>query len=110
MHFLSFAVKGRFIQVSFNSVYFSERDLQKKVTLHPEARQGAISSGCHSSSCFNAMVTFTPLTLEVCAFEVQTDASDQGFGVWFRGHLHSRRWDSFDALNHIYARLSVLFW
>jgi hypothetical protein len=39
--------------------------------------------------------------VEDCAIEVQTDASDQGFGIWFEGQLHSGRWDSIDTLTHI---------
>jgi hypothetical protein len=36
-----------------------------------------------------------PLMVEDCAIEVQTDASDLGFGIWFG------RWDSIDTLTHI---------
>jgi hypothetical protein len=69
-------LKGRFIQLSLNSVYSSEKDLQKKVTLLPEVRRNLLwLLHCHGH--------LWPLTAEDCAIEVQTDASDQGFGIWF---------------------------
>jgi hypothetical protein len=95
-------LKGRFIQVSLNLVYFSERDLQKKMTLLLEARRDLLWMSqlqlphCHSH--------LWPLIPEDCPIEVQTDASDQGFGVWFRGYLHSGRWDSINIWKHINAR------
>jgi hypothetical protein len=41
------------------------------------------------------------LTAEDCAIEVQTDASDRGWGVWFQGHVYSREWDNTAILTHI---------
>jgi hypothetical protein len=95
-------LKGRFIQVSLNSVYFSERDLQKKVTLLPEARRDLL--WMPQLQLLQCRGHLWPLTPEYCAIEVQSDASDQGFGAWFRGHLHSGRWGSINTLKHIFAR------
>jgi hypothetical protein len=95
-------LKGRFIQVSLNLIYFSERDLRKKVTLLPEARRDLLwMTQLQISHCHGHL---WPLTPEDCAIEVQMDASDQGFGIWFRGHLHSGRWDIIDIRRHINAR------
>jgi hypothetical protein len=98
-------LKGRFIQLSLNSVYSSEEDLQKKVMLLPEARRDLLWMAqlqllhCHGH--------LWPLTVEDCAIEVQTDASDQGFSIWFKGHLHSGRWDSIDIRRHINPKYGV---
>jgi hypothetical protein len=95
-------LNGRFIQVSLNLVYFSEKDLQKKVTLLPEARRDLLwMTQLQLSHCHGHL---WPLTPEDCAIAVQMDASDQGFGIWFRGYLHSGRWDSIDIRRHINAR------
>jgi hypothetical protein len=42
-----------------------------------------------------------PLTAEDCAIEVQMDASDRGYGVWFQGRLYSGKWDDIDIRIHI---------
>jgi hypothetical protein len=36
-----------------------------------------------------------------CVIEVQTDASDLGYGVWFQGRLYSGEWDDTTILTHI---------
>jgi hypothetical protein len=91
-------LKGRYVQLSLNS-YSSVEDLQKTVVLFPEARRDLLwmtqlqSSGCHSP--------LWPLTAEDCTIEVQTDASDRGYGVWFQGRLYSGKWDDIDIRIHI---------
>jgi hypothetical protein len=92
-------LRGR---LSLNLVYFLERDLQMKVTLLPEARRDLLWMSQLQLPQFQGHLW--PLTPEDCAIEVQTDASNQGFGVWFRGHFHSGRWDSIDIRKHINAR------
>ena len=42
-----------------------------------------------------------PLMADDCAIEVQTDASDLGWGVWFQGRLFSGEWDSTIIQTHI---------
>jgi hypothetical protein len=98
-------LKGRFIQLSLNSTYFLEQDLLKKVTLLPEARRDLLwmmhlqIQHCHGPLWL--------MTAEDWAIEVQTDASDQGCGVWFKGHLYSGRWDSIDIQRHNNVRYGV---
>jgi hypothetical protein len=98
-------LKGRFIQLSLNSVYSSEKDLQKKVTLLPEARRDLL--WMTQFQLFHCHGHLWPLSAEDCTIEVQMDASDQGFGIWFGGHLHSGRWDSINIWRHINARYGV---
>jgi hypothetical protein len=75
-------LKGRFIQVSLNLVYFSEKDLQKKVMLFPEARRDLLwMTQLQLSHCHGHL---WPLTPEDCAIEVQTPltkVSASGSGV-----------------------------
>jgi hypothetical protein len=69
------------------------------VTLLPEARRNLLwmtqlqISDCHSP--------LWPLAAEDCFIEVQTDAFNLCFGIWFQGRLHSGRWDSTDIRTHI---------
>jgi hypothetical protein len=90
-------LKSRFIQLSLNSSYSSVEDLQRTVTFLSEARRDLLwilqlqIGNCHGQ--------LWPLTAEDCSIEVQTDASDQGFGVWFQGHLHSGEWDGGDGID-----------
>jgi hypothetical protein len=92
-------LKGRFVQLSLNSFYSSVEDLQRMVTLLPEARRDLLwISQLQINDCHGPL---WPLTAEDCSIEVQTDASNLGFGVWFQGQLHRGRWDSIDTLTHI---------
>jgi hypothetical protein len=92
-------LKGRFVQLSLNFTYFLVQDLLKTVTLLPEARCELLwMTQLQIEDCHGPL---WPLTAEDCAIEVQTDASDQGYGIWFEGRLHSGRWDSIDTLTHI---------
>jgi hypothetical protein len=92
-------LKGRYVQLSLNSSYSSVEDFQKTVVLLPEERRDLLwmmqlqSSGCHSPLWL--------LTAEDCTIEVQTDASDSGYGVWFQGRLFSGKWDDIDIRTHI---------
>jgi hypothetical protein len=67
------------------------------VTFLPEARRNLLwilqfqIGDCHGH--------LWPLTAKDCSIEVQTDASDRGFGVWFQGHLHSGEWDGVDGID-----------
>jgi hypothetical protein len=91
-------LKGRFVQLSLNS-YSSVEDLQRTVTLLPEARRDLLwMTQLQIGDCHGPL---WPLTAEDCAIEVQTDALDPGFGIWYEGTLHSRRWDSIDTQTHI---------
>jgi hypothetical protein len=91
-------LKGRFIQLSLNSSS-SVEDLLRMVTLLPEARRDLLwITQLQIKDCHGPL---WPPTAEDCAIEVETDASDLGFGIWFEGQLHSGRWDSIDTLTHI---------
>jgi hypothetical protein len=92
-------LKGRWLQISLNSVYSSELDLQKTVILSSQARRDLnwiISLSPHQ--CFAPLWQLSP---EVCDLEVQTDASKIGYGIWFQGSLHQGLWDSTTAPLHI---------
>jgi hypothetical protein len=92
-------LKGRFVQLSLNSSYSSVMDLLRTVTLLPEAKRDLLwMTQLQIQDCHGPL---WPLTAEDCTIEVQTDASDQGYGIWFEGQLHSGRWDSIDTLTHI---------
>jgi hypothetical protein len=103
-------LKGRFVQLSLNSSYFSAEDLRRTVILLPEARRDLLwMTMLQLSDCRGHL---WPLTADECSLEVQTDASDKGFGIWFQGRLHSGEWDGsegIDTLTHINGkwRLSV---
>jgi hypothetical protein len=79
-------LKGRYLQLSLNSVYSSAADLLERVVLLPEARHDLQwiadlqAEDCHCP--------LWPLMAEDCVIEVQTNASDQGWGVWFLGRLY----------------------
>jgi hypothetical protein len=82
-----------------NSSYSSVEDLLRMVTLLPEARRDLLwMTQLQIEDCHDPL---WQLTAEVCAIEVQADASDQGFGIWFKSQLHSGRWDSIVTLTHI---------
>jgi hypothetical protein len=92
-------LKGRFVQLSLNSSFSLVEDLQRTVMLLPEARRDLLwMTQLQIGDCHGPL---WPLSAEDCASEVQTDASDLGFGIWYEGRLHSGRWDSTDTQTHI---------
>jgi hypothetical protein len=92
-------LKGRYVQLSLNSVYSSEADLLRRVVLLPEARRDLQwIADLQLEDCRGPL---WPLMADDCAVEVQTDASDNGWGVWFQGRLFSGEWDSIDIQTHI---------
>jgi hypothetical protein len=85
-------LKGRYLQLSLNSVYSSAADLLERVVLLPEARRDLRwIADLQTEDCHGPL---WPLMAEDCAIEVQTDASDLGWGVWFLGRLYSGAWDA----------------
>ena len=92
-------LKGRYIQLSLNCVYSSEADLRRRVTLLPEARRDL--QWIASLTLEACRGPLWPLMADDCAIEVQTDASDRGWGVWFQGRLFSGEWDSTTIQTHI---------
>jgi hypothetical protein len=98
-------LKGRFVQLSLNSSYSSVEDLRRTVTLLPEARRDLLwMTQLQIADCHGPL---WPLTAEDWAIEVQTDASDFGFGIWLEGRLHSGRWDSTDIRTHQLSSILV---
>jgi hypothetical protein len=90
-------LKGRFLQLSLNSVYSSAADLLRKVVLLPEARCDLLwVTHLQLEDCHGPL---WPLMAEDCVIEVQTDASDLGWGVWFQGRLFSGVLDDTVILN-----------
>jgi hypothetical protein len=101
-------LKVRWLQISLNSVYSSEADLQKTVILCPQAKrdlQWIISLSPHQ--CFAPLWFLSP---EVCDLEVQTDASNLGYGIWFEGFLYQGLWDSTTARLHINVLETTALW
>jgi hypothetical protein len=101
-------LRGRWLQMSLNSVYSSEADLQKTVILCPQAKrdlQWIISLSPHQ--CFAPLWC---LSQEACDLEVKTDASNLGFGIWFQGFLHQGTWDSTTAHLHINVLETTALW
>ena len=92
-------LKGRYVQLSLNSVYSSEADLLRRVVLLPEARRDL--QWIVSLQLEDCRGPLWPLMADDCAIEVQTDASDLGWGVWFQGRLYSGEWDSTIIQTHI---------
>jgi hypothetical protein len=69
----------RYVQLSLNSSYSSVEDLQRTVMLLPEARRDLLwMTQLQIKDCHGPL---WPLAVEDCAIEVQTDASDLGFGI-----------------------------
>jgi hypothetical protein len=92
-------LKGRYIQLSLNCVYSSEADLHRRVILLPEARRDLQwIANLTLEACRGPL---WPLMADDCAIEVQTDASDKGWGVWYQGRLFSGEWDSTTIQTHI---------
>jgi hypothetical protein len=101
-------LRGRWLQMSLHLVYSSEAVLQKTVTLCPQAKQDLqwiISLSLHQ--CFAPLWCLSP---EACDLEVQTDASNLGFGIWFQGFLHQGKWDSTTAGLHINVLETMALW
>ena len=92
-------LKGRWVQRSLNSVYSSEVDLPRRVALLPEAKRDL--KWIVDLQLQNCRGPLWPLMADDCAIEVQTDASDHGWGVWFEGRLFSGEWDSTTIQIHI---------
>jgi hypothetical protein len=79
--------KGRWLQISLNCVYFSERDLRKTVTLLPQARRDLKLITClQLHQCHSPLWHLMP---EDCNLEFQTVASELGYGILSQGLLHS---------------------
>jgi hypothetical protein len=92
-------LKRRYMQLSLNSVYSSAADLLRRVVLLPEAGRDLLwVTRLQAEDCHGPLWL---LTAEDCAIEVQTDASDLGWGVWFQGRLYSGDWDATATLTHI---------
>jgi hypothetical protein len=47
---------------------------------------------------------------ESCNLEVETDASDVGYGIWFQGLLTNGPWDSICMMTHINVKEIIALW
>jgi hypothetical protein len=92
-------LKGRYLQLSLNSVYSSAADLLERVVLLPEARRDL--QWISDLQTKESQGPLWPLMAEDCAIQVQTDASGLGWGVWFLGCLYSGEWDATTIQTHI---------
>jgi hypothetical protein len=101
-------LKGRWLQISLNSVYSSDMDLQKTVILSPQARRDlSWILGLTPLQCFALLWNLSP---EACNLEVQTDASKISYGIWFQGSLHQGHWDSTTTHLHINVLENIVLW
>ena len=93
----------RFLQRDLNSVYRLPADANRRVALSEESlRDLSWSASLESPQCQKPM---WPIRLEDCDIEVWTDASDEGWGIYFQGHLHHGLWTEYvDAPAHINAK------
>jgi hypothetical protein len=88
-------LKGRWLQIDLNQVYETEQDLLKSVTLGQRAKRDfSWISQLPLAQCSAPLWHLTP---EDCDLEVLTDPSKEGFGIWFKGHLHQGKWDAITA-------------
>ena len=93
----------RYLQCDLNTVYRLPSDANLRVSLSSESlRDLRWTASLALPQCHKPM---WPLLLEDCNIEVSTDASDEGWGIYFQGHLHQGLWmDVADAPAHINAK------
>jgi hypothetical protein len=103
-----FGLRGRWLQMSLNQVYETEKDLQKSVTLCQQAKRDL--QWIIELSPTQCVAPLWHLSPEDCDLEVQTDASKEVFGVWFQGYLHQGKWDSITAGLHINVLETIVIW
>jgi hypothetical protein len=101
-------LKGRWLQMNLNQVYETEKDLQKSVTLGQLAKRDL--QWIVELSLAQCSTPLWHLSPEDCDLEVQTDASKEGFRVWFQGFLHQGKWDSITAGLHINVLETIAIW
>ena len=91
----------RQLQRSLNSVYKTSLDLRRPLRLS----QGALAElmWVLSLSLDDCQAPIWPKTLEDADLTVATDASDQGWGIYFLGRMESGPWDA-NAPAHINAK------
>ena len=92
---------SRQLQRVLHAYYKSEEDRFRRVSLSPPAI--ADLRWILSLESRHCVAPMWPLLVEDCDEEVSTDASDVGWGIHFRGHLHRGPWDA-DAPVHINAK------
>jgi hypothetical protein len=101
-------LKGRWLQISINSVYSSEMDLQKTVILSPQARRNlSWIISLTPLQCFTPLWNLSP---EACDLDVQTDASKICYYIWFQGSLHQGHLDGTTTHFHIDVLESTAMW
>ena len=93
----------RYLQRDLNTVYRLPSDANRHVVLSKESlRDLRWTASLELPRCQKPM---WPLLLESCNIEVSTDASDEGWGIYFQGRLHHGLWmDIADAPAHINAK------
>ena len=93
----------RFLQRDLNAVYRLPSDANRRVSLSQESLRDLRWTSCLAPpQCYKPL---WPLLLENCDLEVATDASDEGWGIYFQGRLHHGLWtDIVDAPAHINAK------
>jgi hypothetical protein len=85
-----------------------KRDLLKLVTLGQRAKRDL--SWISQLPLVQCSAPLWHLTPEDCDLEVQTNASKEGFGTWFEGHLHQGKWDAITAGLHINVLETTVIW
>ena len=94
---------SRFLQRDLHEVYRLPEDLNRRVQLSAESRRDL--SWITSLESLQCAAPLWPLQIEDCHLEVATDASDEGWGIYFQGRLLQGPWkDVVDAPAHINAK------
>ena len=93
----------RFLQRDLNEVYLLPSDANRRVPLSKESlRDLRWTASLDLLHCRKPMWHLLP---ESCDIEVSTDASDEGWGIYFQGRLHHGLWTDFvGAPAHINAK------
>ena len=94
---------SRFLQRDLHVVYRQAEDINRLVLLSEESRQDL--SWIASLEPRQCAAPLWPLQMEDCHLEVATDASDEGWGIYFQGRLLQGPWtDVINAPAHINAK------
>ena len=94
---------SRFLQRDLHAVYRLPEDIDLPVRLSMESIRDL--SWIASLGPLHCVAPMWPLRVEDCHLEVSTDASDEGWGIYFQGRLLQGLWkDRVDAPAHINAK------
>ena len=94
---------SRYLQRDLTTNFLSPADATKRVAFSPESRRDLHWIASLSAPMCEAPIW--PLQTEDCGAEVSTDASDDGWGIFFEGNLRNGLWaETAGAPAHINAK------